>query len=96
MCGIANMLKPRNGFIIPKIIVYVQTKDMASKVYSLLQKESVNRSYVTVYHANLTQATKSTVFQDFSSNRSSVGCLIATIAFGMVCEYHDNIALCKS
>ena len=90
LCGIAAMLKSSNGFIIPKMIVYVQTKDMAWKVYSFLQRESEKRCYVTVYHANLTQTTKSMVYQEFSSPSSSVRCLVATVAFGMVCGKLKN------
>lgn len=96
------MLKTRNAFIIPKMIVYVRTKDMAWKVYSHLLRESVQRCYLGVFHADLTQATKSSVYQNFRSNGSSLKCLIATVAFGMVrvlgsyrnqnlgCDYHPQ------
>lgn len=80
------MLKSPNGFIIPKMLVYVQTKDMAWRLYSHMQREAAKRCYVGVYHANLTQTTKSIVYQDFRSSGSSMRCLIATVAFGMVCD----------
>lgn len=79
------MLKSPSGFIIPKMIVYVQTKNAAWRVYSCLQKESAKRSYVAVYHASLTQTTKLAVYEDFRSSGSSLRCLVATVAFGMVC-----------
>lgn len=80
------MLKSHSGFIIPKMIVYVQTKDMAWKVYSHIQRESAERHYIGVYHASLTQATKRAVYLDFKCSGSTMRCLIATVAFGMVCD----------
>lgn len=84
LSGIAEMLKSP-AFIIPKSIVYVQTKDMAWKVYSYLQRVCARHSYVGVYHASLTQATKAHIYQEFRSGGSTLRCLIATVAFGMVC-----------
>lgn len=69
---------------IPKTIVYVQTKDMVWKVYHFLQQAALKRCYVGMYHANLTSHTKSVVHQDFRGPSSSLRCLVATVAFGMV------------
>ena len=83
-CGIVKLLQTSVNALIPKTIVYVHTKDMAWKVYSHLIGESVPRSVVDVYHASLTRETKSRVYLAFK-HTSSLKCLIATVAFGMVC-----------
>ena len=69
---------------IPKTIVYVQTKDMAWKVFHFLEQTAAKRCYVGMYHANLTSHTKSVVYQDFRGSSSSLRCLLATVTFGMV------------
>ena len=79
--GISSMLKSPNTFIIPKMLIYVQTKDMAWKVYIHLQRQCVTG----IYHANITQTTKAAVYREFRSSGSPLKCLIATVAFGMVC-----------
>jgi superfamily II DNA helicase RecQ len=85
LCGIAKISQTPVAALIPKTILYVQTKDMASRLYSYLVGESVNRSFVGVYHASLTPQTKSTVYKVFKSGTSCMKCLVATVAFGMVC-----------
>ena len=80
------MLKSSIGFIIPKMLIYVQTKNMAWKVHTVLQGEAAKRCYVGVYHANLTPHTKSAIYSQFKSAGSSLRCLVATVAFGMVCD----------
>ena len=69
---------------IPKTIIFTQTKDMASKVYDVLKKSAFKSHYVSMYHASLTQRTKSFVQRQFGTNESCLRCLVATIAFGMV------------
>ena len=66
------MLQSSSGFIIPKTIIYVATKNMAWKVYSTLHREAAKRCYVSVYHADLTSHTKSLLY--FSSlNKIFIG-----------------------
>ena len=68
----------------PKTIIFTQTKDMACKLVYMLQRAATKTSYVDVYHASLTQRTKCAIQDAFSSARSGLRCLVATIAFGMV------------
>ena len=63
---------------------------MTWKVHSLLQREAAKQCYVGVYHADLTPHTKSAVYSQFKSAGSSLRCLIATVAFGMVCEISSH------
>ena len=84
MDGLARLLRSPTHTDIPKTIVYVQTKDMACKVYHFLQQAALKRGYVGMYHANLTSHTKSVVHRDFGGPSSSLRCLVATVAFGMV------------
>ena len=85
--GLANVLKSATYTDIPKTIVYVQTKDMAWKVYHFLQEAALKRCYLGMYHANLTSSTKSSVYQSFKGGSSTLRCLVATVAFGMVGIY---------
>ena len=80
------MLKSSSGFIIPKMLINVQTKNMAWRVHVLLQGEAAKQCYIGVYHADLTPHTKSAVYSQFKSAGSSLRCLVATVAFGMVCD----------
>ena len=64
--------------------MYVPTKNTACKVYHFLRAASTNKQSVGMYHADLTQATKSSVYEEFTQS-SVVRCLVATIAFGLVC-----------
>lgn len=70
---------------VPKTLIFTQTKDMAWKVFHLLRLAAVNKSYVGMYHASQTQQTKLATQEAFSSVPSDLRCLVATIAFGMVC-----------
>lgn len=81
-----GLLKTTVAALIPKVIVYVQSKDIATKLYRHFLGESVSPLTVDVYHANLTPETKSRVYKEFKSNRSCIKCLVATVAFGMVCS----------
>ena len=67
---------------IPKVIVYVPTKNTACKVYHFLRAAFPNKKSVGMSHADLTQATKYSVYE---KSCSVVRCLVATIAFGLVC-----------
>ena len=70
------------------MIVYVPTKNTACKVYHFLKAASMDKQSVGMYHADLTQATKSAVYQEFLHSSSVVRCLVATVAFGMVCSIY--------
>ena len=69
---------------VPKTIVFTQTKDLACKIGYILQQAASRRSYVDVYHANLTHHTKSSIQDAFCRAGSDLRCLVATVAFGMV------------
>ena len=58
---------------------------MAWKIYSHLLGEGVCRNNIEIYHASLTLQTKSRVYRAFRNSSSCIRCLIATVAFGMVC-----------
>ena len=88
--GLCTVLKCSPSDI-PKVIVYVPTKNTACKVYHFLRAASTNKQSVGMYHADLTQATKSSVYQDFTKSCSVVRCLVATIAFGMVCDVQEHV-----
>ena len=85
MGGIASKLCADDTDSIPKtIILFVQTKTMACKVFSFLKSVSVSHpERVDMYHASLTETNKASVRSMFSG-RSSLRYLVATIAFGMV------------
>ena len=68
--GLARLLRSPTHTAIPKTIVYVQTKDMAWKVYHFLQQAALKWCYVGMYHANLTSHTKSVVHRDFGGPSS--------------------------
>lgn len=68
---------------IPKTIIFVQTKNMTCKLYSFLRKSTVNKKSVNMYHASLTAATKTELYNSFCGN-GPIRCLVSTIAFGMV------------
>ena len=76
----------------PKTILFTQTKDVACKIAHTLQL-SAAKNYVGVYHASLTQHTKRAIQDAFSSAGSSLRCLVATVAFGMVCRIVTNLRI---
>ena len=41
-----------------------------------------------MYHASLTRSNKLSIQQEFGRADSSFRCLVATIAFGLVCLFH--------
>lgn len=84
LCGVAKILRTPVAALIPKVILYVQTKDMSWRLYSHLLSEGVSRGTIDIYHASLTPETKSRVYREFRSSSSPLKCLIATVAFGMV------------
>ena len=53
-------------------------------IYQFLRKVAKSRSYVSMFHASLTEETKRAVYDDFTSHSSQLRCLVGTIAFGMV------------
>lgn len=84
LTGTVANLKSDEPTSIPKTIIFTQTKNAACKVYSFLRSLAFKREYVDMYHASLTKCTKSSVQERFSGN-TSLRCLVATVAFGMVC-----------
>lgn len=77
------MLQLTNPSDIPKILLFVQTKNIACKVYGFLISTAFSSSYVGMYHASLTHFTKERIRADFQGN-TNLRCLVATVAFGMV------------
>jgi superfamily II DNA helicase RecQ len=69
----------------PNTIIFCRTKNDCSKVYSFVSK-SICRHTVSMYHGSLSEATKSQVLADFTSD-TELRCLSATITFGMVNIY---------
>lgn len=81
--GVIDLLKlPVES--IPKILIFAQTKDIAWKIYHTLSATAIDKHYVGFYHASLTNETKQFYQQQYSSP-SNLRCLVATVAFGMVC-----------
>ena len=67
-----NLLKTTVTALVPKMVVYVQSKGMAFKIYSHLLGESVSRTAIDVYHASLTPANKMRVYREFRSGSSHI------------------------
>lgn len=67
---------------IPKTLIFTQTKNDACRVYGTLLKHTTDRKYLSMFHASLTQSTKSICASEFRSG--SLRCLVSTVAFGMV------------
>ena len=70
---------------VPKMMIYTQTKDVTCKVFSYLRKSAPQKHWIGMYHASLTEKTKVFMQRQFQNNESQLRCLVATIAFGMVC-----------
>lgn len=70
----------------PKMIIYTLTKNAACKVYEMLSKSVHSKQCVGMYHASLTPATKTHIYEEFQKN-GTLRCLVSTIAFGMVSQY---------
>ena len=43
-----------------------------------------NKQHVAMFHASLTEETKAAIYSECSRSTSSIQCLVATVAFGMV------------
>ena len=72
-----------------KSIMFCQTKDAAVKIYRhLIAQAACSEEYVGIFHASLKQKTKSEIQHRFQLPSSTLRCLIATIAFGMVCKFN--------
>ncbi len=52
MAGVAKMLQRTSPSDIPKILLFVQTKNMACKVYGCLISAAFSNSYVGMYHVS--------------------------------------------
>ena len=70
--------------ILPKTVIFCKTKNAAAKVYLFLHKAASSQDAVSLYHASLTEETKTHIYTMFSSSESVIRCLCATVAFGMV------------
>jgi len=69
---------------LPKTIVFCRTKTLAAKVYLYLRNAASSQDAVSLYHATLTEQTKTSIYNTFSSTNSIIRCLCATVAFAMV------------
>ena len=66
------------------MIIFCQSKEAAVKVYRFLSGSAYRKESVSMFHASLTQNTKQERFQ---SSTCTFRCLVATVAFGMVCIF---------
>lgn len=89
LSGIVSLFKgAKEPQDVPKMIIFCQTKEAAVKIYRLLLiQSSCNKEYVCMFHASLTRTTKVVIQQRFQSSSSTLRCLVATVAFGMVCTF---------
>ena len=81
-------LKITSPASVPKTLVFTQTKDQAWKIFHMLQGASTKKEYVGMYHASISQNTKTALQHLFKSDDSTLRCLVATVAFGMVCTLY--------
>ena len=81
---LSGLIKNLISTDVVKSIVYAHTKDLAWRIYHLLQMSVANKACVGLYHANLTRDLKLSIYRIFCNNSSSIKCLVATVAFGMV------------
>ena len=68
----------------PKVVVFCSRKDAVSTIFQFLRQSAKTKESVAMYHASLTDDTKKHIYTDFSTPHSTIRCLVATIAFGMV------------
>ena len=80
-----TVLKSVHTAQVPKSIVYTQTKNSACKIYRLLSASALNRKRVGLYHADISKSNKAFTHHEFSRADSDLKCLVATIAYGLVC-----------
>ena len=92
--GLTTLLKSTSTYDIPKTLLYVSSKNMACKIYHFLKIASSDKHSVGIYHADLTRSYKSSVCQQFSAVTSRMRCLVATVAFGMVCVPYLLVTTC--
>ena len=64
--------------------IFCKTKTQCVQVYTMFRKMSSHKDLVSMYHATLSEETKSFLYQQFTSGHSDLRCLVCTIAFGMV------------
>lgn len=70
--------------IIPKTVIFSQTKDEVYKVFKSLSALARHKHSVSMYHASQSEETKLFIQSTFRSPSSELRCLSATLAFGMV------------
>lgn len=91
LAGVASMLSMEEEM--PKTLIFCCTKTECAKVYNYLRKSSQNGNTISMYHASLTQTTRSQVQKSFQCGQPR--CLSATIAFGMVntVQCYDTVSV---
>ena len=86
--GIASLLKgAKEPIDVPKMIIFCQSKEAAVKIYRFLSGSAYHKESVSMFHASLTQNTKRVIQERFQSSTCTLRCLVATVAFGMVCIF---------
>ena len=83
-----------NNYCNIRRVIFCKRKETVSAVYEYLKVVSKS-SYVTMYHASISDETKEAVYSAFVSG--CLYCLVSTIAFGMVgslymaCDVHVHV-----
>lgn len=79
----------------PKTLVFCKTKRQCVKIFSLFAQASKHKSLVSMYHATLSEETKTFLYCQFTATQSDLRCLVCTIAFGMVSTVGKAVVLYK-
>ena len=74
----------QNPLQFPKTVIFVKIKSVAVKVFAYLHRSAHLKGMVSMCHAKLSTETKEYIHHQFSSHTSSLRCLCATVAFGLV------------
>ena len=80
----AKLKECNNALQFPKTVILCQRKEAVSNIYKHLKKVAQVPHMVTMFHASLREETKKAVYTEFSSTTTTLRCLVATIAFGLV------------
>ena len=76
-----NYHSPEN---FPKTLVFCKMKMQCVKIYMMFRKMASHEGLISMYHATLSEETKSFLHHHFIDRQSDLRCLVCTIAFGMV------------
>ena len=79
-----QLRRTRDAQMFPRTVIFCTRKNTVSNIFEFLYDCAKDKRFVAMYHASLSDATKSEIYADFSTQQSHICCLIATIAFGMV------------